>query len=325
MMPSPSIAEAKDRLLIPELWRILDLPGTPSKSCRCPWREDHKPSFSVSDDGLLWNDFTTGQGGDAIDFLREATGLSKDAAFKKFMEMAGGMPSTPLPVVRRAATPPQARELPVLPAMRSGTPEEHKVLAALRHVHLEAVRVADGADLLRFGESKGCPAWFVVDPGGRNAQARRLDGRPWEGIDAKAQTLPGCWASWPIGAGHGDYDTICLVEGGPDLLAALHFIVLGGRAAEVAPVAMLGAGQKIHPEALPWFAGRRVRIYAHADDAGRAAAQRWRDQLIPVGATVDAVDCGGYRMQDGRTSGDLNDLTQIHPDDAGELTDLLPK
>jgi len=127
-----------------------------------------------------------------------------------------------------------------------------------------------------------------------------------------------------VGAGLGDYQTILFCEGGPDLLAAVHFIVMAGRAAEVAPVAMLGAGQRIHLDALPLFAGKRIRIYAHADEPGRKAAKTWAAQLATVGARVDAVDSGGYRMKDGRTSGDLNDLTQIHPDDAGELTDLLP-
>ena len=324
-MPSlMKLAETKQRLRIPDLWRILDLPGTPSKSCRCPWREDNKPSFSVSDDGMLWNDFTTGTGGDAVDFLRLATGLSEKEACRKFIELAGGQPSEPLPVTRRAAMPPQARELPVFPAMRSGTPEETATLAALRNVSIEAVRVADGAGLLRFGTWKGCPAWFITEPGGRNAQARRMDGHPWEEIGAKAQTLPGCWASWPIGAGLGDYQTILFCEGGPDMIAAIHFGYIHGGAA-FGIVAMLGAGQKIHPEALPWFAGKRVRIYAHADEPGMKGARRWKEQLDSVGCRVDAVDCGGYRMQDGRKSGDLNDLTLIHPDDAGEIADLLPE
>ncbi len=38
------------------------------------------------------------------------------------------------------------------------------------------------------------------------------------------------------------------------------------------PVAMLGASQRIHADALPMFTGKRVRIFGHDDDAGRA---RW--------------------------------------------------
>ena len=319
-----TLADAKERLLIPELWRILDIPGTPSKSCRCPWREDHKPSFSVSDNGLLWNDFSTGEGGDSVDFLSNMTGLSIRGACRKFLEMAGGH-STPSPIVKRPTVTPQAQGLPTLPPMRCGTRAEHEALAARRDIHVEAVRVADGAGLLRFGQWKGFHAWFVTDDSGRNAQARRMDGQPWPGINAKAQTLPGCHAGWPIGAGLGDYQTILFCEGGPDLLAALHFIVLQDRSADCFPVAMLGASQRIHADALPLFVGKRIRIFAHGDEPGRIAKRKWAEQLATVGARVEAVDCGGYRMQDGRTSGDLNDLTQIHPEDAGELSTLLPE
>src|SRR5438128_2256347 len=70
------IAEAKERLRIPDLWQRLDLPGQPKASCKSPFREDRRASFSVSRDGLLFNDFTTGEAGDAIVFLQLATGLS---------------------------------------------------------------------------------------------------------------------------------------------------------------------------------------------------------------------------------------------------------
>lgn len=318
-----TLAEAKTRLKIPGLWRHLNLPGTPRKSCHCPWREDKNPSFSVSENGLLFNDFATGESGDAVDFLRLATGLSEKGACRKFIELAGGLPSTPLPILRRAAAPAKARELPKLPAMQRGNRGIHTQLAALRNIHVEAVRAAVASRLLRFGLWKGHLAWFITDPFRRNAQARRLDGQPWPEIDAKAQTLHGCWASWPIGAALADYQTILFCEGGPDLLAALHFMYMHG-GTTFGVVAMLGAGLRIHPEALPWFANKRVRIYAHADKAGREAAERWAAQLKSVGCRVDAVDCGGHRMQDGRTSNDLNDLTQIHPVDAGELSNLLP-
>ena len=35
-MNPDSLALAKDRLRIPELWRLLGLPGEPAKSCRSP-------------------------------------------------------------------------------------------------------------------------------------------------------------------------------------------------------------------------------------------------------------------------------------------------
>ena len=205
--------------------------------------------------------------------------------------------------------------------MRRGTPAEQEALAALRHFHVEACRIADGAGLLRFGEWKNRSAWFIADPGGRTAQARRMDGLPWPEIEAKAQTLHGSWSSWPIGAGHGDYQRILFCEGGPDMLAALHFGYVHGPA-DFGIVGMLGAGQRIHPNALPWFANKRVRIFGHGDTSGRQAAQRWAAQLRGVGCKVDAVDCGGYKLNGGAVSNDLNDLCRV--ENQSDLEGLLP-
>jgi hypothetical protein len=273
----------------------------------------------------LFNDFATGEAGDAIDFLRIATGLSREAACRKFIEMAGGAASSPSPVIRTPPAAPQARQKPSLPPMRRGTAAELEALANLRAVSLAACLLADGAGVLRFAMWKGKPAWIVTDSEAVNGQARRMDGKPWEEIGAKAQTLPGSWASWPIGAAMGaNYSAFILCEGGPDLLAGLHFIHDAGREADCFPVAMLGAGMEVHPDALEIFTGRRVRIMPHFDAAGRAAAERWAAQLATVGADVDCADFSGLHKADGSPIKDLNDCTSIHADDAKELEGLLP-
>jgi hypothetical protein len=323
-----TLAEAKERLRIPDLWPLLNLPGKPKVSCKSPFRDDKHASFSVSRDGLLFNDFTTGEAGDAIDFLQLASGFSKEAACKRFIELAGGAPSSPLPAITRAPAAPQARQKPALPDMRRGTTAELEALAKLRAVSVEACILADSAGLLRFATWKGEPAWIVTDDERLNAQARRMDGELWEGFDAKAQTLPGSWASWPLGIKTGfDYPTFLLVEGGPDLLAALHFIHAHPEGGEVMffPIAMLGASQRIHEDALPILSGKRVRIFPHADKPGREGAEVWTRQLEAVGAEVDAADFTGLRKVDGSPVKDLNDLTSIHPDDAKEVEGLLPE
>src|SRR5207249_3940491 len=95
-----------------------------------------------------------------------------------------------------------------------------------------------------------CPAWIITDCERVNAQARRMDGQKWDDIEAKAWTLPGSWASWPIGIREAQpFRCIALAEGAPDLLAACHFIMCEDQERNCAPVAMLGASQRIHAQA----------------------------------------------------------------------------
>ena len=319
------ISEAKARLSIPSLWARLDLPGSPKTACRSPFREDKHGSFSVSKDGRLFNDFATGEAGDAITFLQMATGLSIEAATVRFIEMAGGASCSPLPVKQSPPAASQPRQKPVFPAFEHGTEADLHALAALRKISFAACWLARSVGLLNFGTWKDKPSWIVTDRERLNAQARRMDGQPWEAIGAKAQTLPGSWASWPLGIRTGaNYPAFLLVEGGPDLLAALHFIHERDAETLAFPLALLGASQRIHEDALPILAGKRVRIFPHADPAGTKAANRWAAQLEAVGADVDCFSFAGLRKADGSPVGDLNDATQIHPEDAHELEGLLP-
>lgn len=320
-----TIDEAKQRLTIPMLWERLQLPGIPTTSCRSPFREDKHGSFSVSKDGRLFNDFATGEAGDAVEFLRLATGLSPEAAFTKFLEMAGGGGAIVAPLPRRAATAPQSRQKPNFPELGRGTDADLQTLAALRHVTFDSLWLARAVGLLRFATWRGQPAWIITDKDRVAAQARRMDGALWEGIGAKAQTLPGSYATWPLGIRTGSsHETLLLVEGGADLLAAVHFIQKASAETLLWPVAMLGASQRIHEDALPIFAQKRVRIFPHIDAAGSGAAERWARQLEAVGAEVDCFSFADLRKADGSPVGDLNDATQIHPDDAHELEGLLP-
>jgi hypothetical protein len=50
-----NLDEAKTRLNVFTLWQHFRFEGTPSKSCRCPFHEDRSASFSVNEDGSLWN------------------------------------------------------------------------------------------------------------------------------------------------------------------------------------------------------------------------------------------------------------------------------
>ena len=301
-----TLAEAKRRLPIPELWRRLGLPGTPAKSCRCPWREDHRPSLSIFDDGRRWRDFGTAEHGDAVDFIARARGLPVPAAIAELRRLAG----VPLPPAHPPVATPSKR-----PDLHPGTEAELQQLAALRNLGLDGLRLATQRGLLRFAEHHGQPSWFVTDPQAANAQARRLDSQPWAN-GAKALTIAGSRAARPIGAhAAADFSIVLFCEGDPDLLAAHHLITVEARERDAVAVAMLGASLAIPAEDLPPFAGKRIRFFVHADEPGRASVQRWAHQLAAVAAAVDAVDFADLRKSDDSPVKDLNDLTSVHPDD----------
>jgi hypothetical protein len=318
--PSPygqsTLAEAKRRLTIYDLWRHFGFDGEPKASCHSPFRDDAKPSFSVNADGTLWNDFATGEAGDAVDFFQRASGLSQKDACRKYIELAGGRVTTARPEARPRWS--EAKPKPSFPDFHKGAAADFKQLASLRNIGCDGLEFASERGLLWFATPKDRQAWIVTDSARVSAQARRLDGLPWEHLEGspKAYTLPGSWAKWPIGIMEAQaFPRVALSEGGPDLLAACHFIASEAREADCAPVAMLGASQSIHPDALPAFAGKRVRIFGHEDEAGRAAVANWARQLASVGADVDAFHFGGLRKVDGSPAKDLNDCTSIHTDD----------
>ena len=309
-----TLADAKTRLNIHGLWRHFGFDGEPKASCHSPFRDDAKPILRVNADVTLWNDFATGEAGDAVNFFQRASGLPQKDACRKYIELAGGRITNAL----RAARPrrSEVKPKPVFPDFRTGTAAEIQHLASLRKIGCEGLEWAGERGLLWFATLKNYPAWIVTDAARVNAQARRMDGQAWEHIGAKAWTLPGSWASWPIGITESkNFPAIALCEGGPDLLAAFHFIFCEDREKSCSPVAMLGASNQIYADALPMLTGKRVRIFGHDDEAGRCAVERWAAQLASVGADVDAFSFAGLRQTDAKPVNDLNDCTSVHADD----------
>lgn len=326
------LAQAKDRLTVTDVGAMLYPDWRPGKTCRSPFREDRKPSFSVFDNGRRWRDFGTGEHGDAIDFMARARGVSNSDAVREYMRLAG-MGGTCEAVHIGAVMPCVMARIelamngkdqhePVLPDLRPGSNAELRLLAKLRNLTLEGLTLATERGLLYFatmqdGDSR-ITAWIITDQDRRNAQARRLDGLTWQALPGqpKAKTLPGSQAAWPIGISEAQsYPYMALVEGGPDLLAAFHFLQCEDRQDHVTPVAILGAGLNIPSDALPLFAHKRVRIFPHMDGAGQDAGVRWEGQLVSADAEVDCFTLASIRKVDGSAVKDLNDLASIHADD----------
>ena len=324
------VAEAKQRLTIHEVGAQLFPGWRPNKSCRCPWREDRNPSFSVSPDGRLFNDFTSGEGGDVVKFLALAKNVSESEAARDIITLAGlrgGDRATPLaPVLVRPVEPEKPREKPDLPELGEGSREEHRQLASLRSLSIESIRLAVARGLLCFCESREGRAWVITDEDRWAAQARRMDGERWQRLTGrpKAWTLAGSRASWPIGWRDAvARDRIALCEGGPDALACLHHALASGVEEEIGVVCMIGAACRIPPECLASFAGKRVRVFVHADPAGMKAAQKWATQLIEAGASVDGFAFDGLLKSDGSPVKDLCDMASIGPDSWDENRALI--
>jgi hypothetical protein len=309
------VALAKERLSIFELWELRGWPGRAGKSCKFPDGSDERASASVFAEGRLLKCFRSGRVFDAPALLAEVEGLPLDAACREFIALAGlsGADSASLNPPPRKSWPVPKREKPKFPPMDAGRDADHISLARLRVVSLEAVRLAVQRGLVYFADSKEGRTWIVTDSARWLGIARRIDGKGWQCLrGAKARMIRGSWASWPIGCREAkDFSAVALVEGGPDLLALLHFAIEQGAADSVAPICMASSGIFFPAETLSHFAGKRARIFFDADESGAAAFKRWAEQLKEAGAVVDGFDFDGLTRADGDSVKDLNDLCQL--------------
>ncbi len=317
----------KERFTIPHAWIFLGLPGHPGKSVSSPFRADHKASFSVFQNGMLFKDHATGEMGDVVDFVSLALKLNKTDAIGWLLREPGlsGPQSGPrLPSHRQLPeADPSPRGIDFPADMRPPLKTEIDHLAQLRGLGRVSVKEAVDRNLLFVGTMRDgdsdpeVPSWILTDSARRNAQARRLDGIPWKVIGAKAKTLRGSKASWPVGLGDAkdsERSAVVLVEGGPDLLAALHLLFHAGiPLKEVTVAAMFGATQGLCLEAVKLLEGHQVWILPHGDTAGGRAVTKWAAPLLGRGGQVHVfrVTQLGYRLPCGSEVKDLNDLCRV--------------
>jgi len=311
-----SIDEAKAKLDIPSVAARCFPNWKPALSCHSPWREDRNPSFSVFDQGQRWKDHATGDHGDAVDFLGKALDIPAQEAVRRFVEMAGGGYRVPAPRPKLAPTPApktedtdeKRRRRAAWPAMELPTEEELEAVATLRRLPVEGPQWAAIDGTLRMATVDGERCWIVRSTCGKNAQARQLDGQPFqEGRAAdpfflKAKTLAGSIATLPVGNYHDTrWPAVALVEGGPDVLAAYAGIHRLDLLDTVAVCGMLGASMRPPYGALATMKGRRVRIFQHNDEAGAKAADGWARLIHNAGGTVDI-------WTPAQAGADLNDI-----------------
>jgi hypothetical protein len=328
---------ALNKLTVPDVWEMLGLPGIPKASCRSPLRDnDHNASFSIYDDNHRWKDHGTGEGGDAADFCAAALGLSKEDGARRLIEMArtgredaqrDSHKTTRCDCSQRDKydpfkDPEKSRKRQRWPAFEVPSQAEIEAVAVLRGLSPQSVTLAAEQGLLFCASLPEGRAWVVTDSRRVNAQARRLDGKPWEHNGKKAWSLSGSIGTWPIGLREAaTFPAIALVEGAPDLLAALHLAWSVDREQLIAPVAILGASNVIPDAALPFFVGKHVRLFPHVDTGGQQAGKKWGKQLHSHCLIVDVYLFEGLTRIDGSPVGDLNDFVHICHDQWEDLAE----
>jgi CHC2-type zinc finger protein len=305
----------------------------------CPLHQEKTPSFHVYTDDDHYHCFGCGAHGDVTDLEQALSGGTRAEAADRLgaerLQNIEKLPRSPK-LKEKAEAPP-----PNLSGLRKATRAELQQIADSRNIDLRAVESAQDLGTLRVGEVCGYPSWVLLDASGLCAEARRLNRKPYPAIangkvalgERKAHTLRGSRKDWPVGIVPAaeyrkGFESILLVEGGPDYLAAFHF-ALRRQKKGILPVAILGRGQGLrglHPDALEHFQGHRVRICPHndSDGLGIAHALRWSKQLQQTDCDVDFFVFNGLRKADGSAVKDLNDCTDLASQSVGKLEELFP-
>ena len=300
------LARAKRRITIFVLFQIYGVAKLGDRYFS-PVRDDGlNPSFAVREDGQVGYDHGTGIGYNVLTLIAQIEHLSPAEACRRLIFYAEGgsyspqgrgMPSAaaPIPQVPSWQCLPQTR---IWNTLVVGTHYDYWCYAKLRGLNPESLMRATAMGLFFFKETsrRVLGVCTITDHARYVRQDRCVLGGTLAtktGERIKNRTIGA--ASWPVGAANiGDKPVVLLVEGLPDLLSMVQVILEEGRLHDAAPVAMLGAGQHINVHALPYFAGKVVRIFPDQDEAGAKGAATWTQQLRGVAASVDCFSFAAY-------------------------------
>jgi len=299
---------------LPVLMNRLGFAQFARRSCHSPFRNDSNASWGIfcteDDKRWLYKDLATGETGDEIAFLAHVHKLNCRRDFSQLLriykEAANRITlGQPLEVYPSGPAKPKINTS----FLTDGTNEQLQILSRLRGISYDGLHFARLRGVLKFGFLNDFELFAVLDSSGLLAEIRRLDGLEFPatggivGRACKCRSLQYSRKNWPLGIIESvGSDCIALVEGMPDFLAMHQFVIEESASQRVAPVAMLSSSCDIAAEALPYFNGKRIRIFPHQDTAGITAAERWGNQLIAARAT--SVDYFNFHA----FSGDLKDL-----------------
>ena len=341
-------------------WRLRHDGAANRYKCLCPLpgHKEKTPSFTIFTDQDRFHCFGCDADGNVVDLHMELNGMSGMEALCDLagVEYHGGKKTGSARHTKEKNNtarsqsgnagsydpfkdPEKTQKRQGWPVFDPPTQAEIEKIAALRGLSPEGVALAAERGLLFTADSQAHRAWIITDSRRKNAQARRLDGKPWERIGGhKAMTLPGSIGALPVGIYEArDFPNIALVEGGPDALAVFHFAWCASATPEtlgkgkginvvgkLGVVAMLGR-HPIPERELRHFQGKHVRIFADADGPGLQAEGRWWHQLESAGARVDGYSFEDLLRSDGKPVKDLNDFALIDPDQWEAERDAIEK
>jgi hypothetical protein len=209
-------------------------------------------------------------------------------------------------------------------------------LAARLKISPQAIEEAIRRKLLSFVKHRNSRCWRFGDNG--NGCFRRIDGKPFkirgETVKAEAETSGQAWhrlIGLDDAVANDRREILLMPEGSKDGLAAFHFADAEDRLSIVGVVVALGSAIKLSSEDLEKFHGRRVRIVADADTAGKDATARIGEQLASCAIEVQALELAGLNRDDDLSVKDFFDATRIGYDsfeanrDLWSVTDLNTK
>jgi len=191
--------------------------------------------------------------------------------------------------------------------LRKGSQDELAVVARRRRLGLRELHLCQELGLLRFCNNwRGDTwAWCVTDASRRLVTARRMDFQKWaHGGKSDTSILQPGDGKRMVGIDLlGRYENVFLVEGMPNLLAAVCMIYRGKpeRVWEWTAVGISGSAN-LRNDDIEQLKGRQVTVIGDHDNAGRQHAAKWLNQLRGAGIAAFAWD-----WQNQPETTDLND------------------
>jgi hypothetical protein len=296
----------------------------------------------------IWYDFATGQGGgNLLELLHQHLGETDFGAttdyartwLREYAADSAKVTDVPFGSTNRSKLSTGAVSCGDL---EKGTTKDFSKLAGLLGVSIPAIRSASDDGTLRFFDHPvNGRCWSVLDAPwesdatgrcssgnarsrkpSRVRQDRRLDGSPFvfsNGSHAKGRTVGS--PVFPVARFPLNLHAI-LCEGSSDFLAAYHLIHVENLPHTFSPVAILGAANRIHEEALAKFSGCSVLAFPDYDRAGIRGMYRWEKQLHDTTAKFRIFDYGHLRRNDGESIKDLRDFVHVSVDDWEESGEI---